>query len=305
MVCLTSAACAKPAAHPIQEFTFLTASSPAFARGLVEHYNSTVPFVHVSMGPYLSGASAVVSDLRSGAGQIGIAQQADAVYLAYRHGVEGDPVPYVNLRGVAVLWRNLLTVVVQRGGHYRSMTDLKGKRVGIFPAGTATEFLSRALLRAYGMTYADVQPVFDVTSARMIVNNELDAAIFVVPTLPEPIASGLKEDGHLSVLSIPHSIISELLRAQPFLHPAQMSASDWPNRSGDLESVGIDALLVCRDDLADDLVYQFAKELFAALPMLAKNNPEAANVDVETAPATPIPLHSGAARYYREREVLK
>ena len=166
-----SAACAKPAAHPIQEFTFLTASSPAFARGLVEHYNRTVPFAHVSMGPYLSGASAVVSDLRSGAGQIGIAQQADAVYLAYRHGVEGDPVPYVNLRGVAVLWRNLLTVVVQRGGHYRSMTDLKGKRVGIFPAGTATEFLSRALLRAYGMSYADVQPVFDVSSARLIGND--------------------------------------------------------------------------------------------------------------------------------------
>ena len=38
---------------------------------------------------------------------------------------------------------------------------------------------------------------------------------------------------------------------------------------------------------------------------LATNSPEAANVDVEKAPATPIPLHSGAARYYREREVLK
>jgi uncharacterized protein len=305
MVSVMSAACARPAAHPIQEFTFLTASSPAFARGLVEHYNRTVPFAHVTYGPYLSGASAVVSDLRRGAGQIGIAQQADAVYLAYRHGVEGDPVPYVNLRGVAVLWRNLLTVVVQRGGHYQSITDLKGKRVGIFPAGTATEFLSRALLRTYGMTYADVQPVFDASSARRIGNDELDAAIFVVPTLPEPIAQGLKEDGHLSVLSIPHSNISELLRAQPFLHPAQMSASDWPNRSGDLESVGIDALLVCRDDLADEVVYQFTKELFAALPILTKNNPEAANVDVEGAPATPIPLHSGAARYYREREVLK
>src|SRR4051812_45831087 len=152
-----AASCAKPAAHPVEEFTFLTASSPAFARDLIAHYNRTIPFIHVSPKYLRTGAAAVVADLRSGAGQIGIAQQADAVYLAYRHGVEGDPVPYVNLRGVAVLWRNVLTVIVQRGGHYRSLTDLKGKRVGIFPAGTATEFLSRALLRVHGMSYADVQ----------------------------------------------------------------------------------------------------------------------------------------------------
>ena len=64
-------------------------------------------------------------------------------------------------------------------------------------------------------------------------------------------------------------------------------------------------LLVCRDDLAEEVVYEFTKEFFAALPMLATSNSEAALVDVEKAPATPIPLHSGAARYYREREVLK
>src|SRR3984893_431424 len=303
MLSFMTVACANPAAKPVQEITFVTASSPAFSRNLVEHYNRTLPFAHVSAKFLRGGASAVVADLRAGAGQIGIAQQADAVYIAYRHGVEGDPTPYVNLRGVAVLWRNVLTVVVQSAGHYRSLTDLKGKRVGIFPAGPATEFLSRALLRAYGMTYADVQPIFDTNSAAMMENLELDAAIFVTPTLPDPIAAGLKQTKRLSVLSIPRPIINELLTAQPFLHPERMSSSDRPREPGDLETVGIDALLVCRDDLAEEVVYEFTKQFFAALPTLARSNSEAANVDVEKAPATPIPLHPGAARYYREREV--
>src|SRR5262245_44182037 len=147
---VVSAACSAPSAHPIQQFTFITQTSPNFARGLVEHYNRTVPFVDVSLKLERGGAPAIVADLRNGAGQIGVVQQAAAVYLAYRHGVEGDRVPYVNLRGVAVMWRNILTVVAQRGGHYRSVTDLRGKRVGIFPAGTATEFLARELLRVYG-----------------------------------------------------------------------------------------------------------------------------------------------------------
>jgi len=305
MLSIVTAACARPAAQPVQEISFVTASSPALMRELVEHYNRTLPFAHVS-GKFLrGGASAVVADLRVGTSQIGVAQQADAVYMAYRHGVEGDPTPYVNLRGVAVLWRNVLTVVVQRDGHYRGVTDLRGKRVGIFPAGTATEFLSRALLHAYGMSYSDVQPVFDANSAALMEKGELDAAIFVTPVLPDRVAEGLRQSGHLSVLSIPRSIINELLRAQPFLHPALIAASDLPPSATDLETVGIDALLICRDDLADEVVYQFTREFFAALPALAMNNPEAANVDVEKAPATPIPLHSGAARYYREREVLK
>jgi len=34
-------------------------------------------------------------------------------------------------------------------------------------------------------------------------------------------------------------------------------------------------------------------------------NPAAALIDPEQAPATPIPLHPGAARYYREREITQ
>ena len=305
MLSLGTTACRAPAAAPVQEITFITSSSGGLVQDLVEHYNHTLTLAHVTGKFIRGGASAVVSDLRAGNGQIGIAQQADAVYTAYRHGVEGNPVPYVNLRGVAVLWRNVLTVVVQSDAGYRHVTDLKGKRVGIFPVGTATEFLSRALLLAYGMSYSDVQAVFVPNSAALMENGELDAAIFVTPVLPDPIAEGLRQNRHLSVLSIPRPIINDLLRAQPFLHPVVVPSSELPNTSSDIETVGIDALLVCHDDLADELVYQFTREFFAALPTLAKNNPEAANVDVEKAAATPIPLHSGAARYYREREVLK
>jgi TRAP transporter TAXI family solute receptor len=303
---IATSACQRQVEQPVQQTTFVTASSLALTQELVTHYNRVLPFAHVSLKS-AGGAVAVVSDLHTGAGQIGIAQQADAVYLAYRHGVESDPVPYVNIRGIAVLWRNLLTVVVRDDGQYRSLTDLRGKRIGIFRPGTATEFLSRALLSAYGMSYSDVRPLFQssTATAASLENGELDAAILVTPVLPDTITAGLKQNGHLRVLSITRPIIKELLRTQPFLHPVVMSPRDWSNQSGDLETVGIDALLLCRDDLGEEAVYQFTKEFFAALPELAMKNPEAAAVNVEKAPATPIPLHPGAARYYREREVLK
>ena len=47
------------------------------------------------------------------------------------------------------------------------------------------------------------------------------------------------------------------------------------------------------------------RAFFEQLPALARDHGEAALIDPEQAPAAPIPLHAGAARYYREREVLR
>jgi len=70
-------------------------------------------------------------------------------------------------------------------------------------------------------------------------------------------------------------------------------------------AVGADGLLVCRGDVREDLVYQLTKEFFAQRPARAHSHGEAALIDPERGPATPIPLHPGAARYYREREILR
>ena len=71
------------------------------------------------------------------------------------------------------------------------------------------------------------------------------------------------------------------------------------------ETLGSEWPLVCRSDLSEDLVYELTREFFAQLPAMARQHREAALIDPEQAPATPIPLHPGAARYYREREILR
>ena len=60
-------------------------------------------------------------------------------------------------------------------------------------------------------------------------------------------------------------------------------------------------LLICRADLDETLVYQLTRAFFEALPQLARAHPAAGLIDPELAPATPIPLHPGAARYYKEK----
>ena len=55
-------------------------------------------------------------------------------------------------------------------------------------------------------------------------------------------------------------------------------------------------------DLDEQTAYELTKALFEAVPEVFEFAPD---INPDLGSATPIPLHPGAARYYRERELLQ
>jgi TRAP-type uncharacterized transport system substrate-binding protein len=64
------------------------------------------------------------------------------------------------------------------------------------------------------------------------------------------------------------------------------------------------SVFVCLRDVPDDIVYEFTKSFFDLLPTLSSEL-GLRFTDADSAPATPVPLHPGATRYYREREMMR
>ena len=58
-------------------------------------------------------------------------------------------------------------------------------------------------------------------------------------------------------------------------------------------------LIVCRRDLDEQTVYRLTEQLFNVFPRLARVEATLRFLNLDEAPATPIPLHKGAARYFR------
>lgn len=293
---------AEPETRPPQQIIFALGTSGALARALIAHYNSSLPGVHVVEQPTY-GAFVIASSLQEGRGDIGIAQ-ADAVYLAYRRGVQEDPRPHTSLRGIAVLGMNAAYIIVRRDAPFRRIGDLRGKRIGINDPGTSGELVARIVLEAYGLTYSDIHAVFQrvAVSAEQLERRGLDAIMVTAPI--EALSDRLKQIGTRAI-SIDRGIVHRLQAQYPFLRLTHVPASELWGQDGDLETVGADALLLCRRELSEDVVYQLTKEFFVVLPTLAKTIANATKVDPDVAAATPIPLHPGAARFYREREILK
>jgi hypothetical protein len=91
--------------------------------------------------------------------------------------------------------------------------------------------------------------------------------------------------------------------AQTGVRPAEIpvwfKGQDKPTRSGDFGTV-----LIASADLPEDVAYQITKTVIEKMPDMAKDYPAWASFKPEEAGKpenTGIPLHPGAARYFRER----
>jgi TRAP transporter TAXI family solute receptor len=287
---------------PPQVLRYLAWTSPGqFSTDLVARFNA-LPNVQI-VTEETAGSLVVVSALQDGRGDFGFSQ-ADVVYLAYRRGIEPNMQPHTNLRAIAVRWVNSLNVVVPRSSSLRRIEHLKGMRVGIVPAGSAGELFTRIVLEAHGLAYSSIQPTFIENDEMLphMLRGELDAAIMVGTPFSDRFSR--PTGSQLRLVPVRREIINQIRARYPFVKLVDNPTGEG-SPSDDADTVGVDSVLVCRKDLSEETVYQLTREFLALLSNLSKSAPQAAGFDPDKASATPIPLHAGAARYYREQQMLK
>lgn len=232
--------------------------------------------------------------------------QGDVAYFAYKRGTESGLRPHTRLRGMAVLFPNVVQVVVLDDSDIHRIIDFRGRRIGVGSPGSGTEEAARIIFQSHGLNYADVRPGFLSFSeiAQQMEARALDGG-FIVASYPVSAVSDISKTIGVRLVPIERSMIDKMRERYPFFKPTVIPGGTYRQQSKDVSSIAIDNVLVCRDDMNEQLVYDLTRILFESLPELARTHVAATVIDPEQGPTTPIPLHPGAARYYRERELLK
>jgi TRAP transporter TAXI family solute receptor len=291
---------AAPAKRTLKYLTYLTPTSTgSFSADLVSRVKAAVPNADV-VNEETSGSLVVLSSLQEGKGDFGFSL-ADAAYVAYRRGIEPNTSPYTNVRAIAVRWVNSFYAIVPGGSPYRTPADFRGKRVAIMPRGSAGELLTRLILEAHGLTYADVKPSFiDTDQDRLTALRE--GRLDVVTLTATPVSSLPAEitRAGFRVIPLQREVVNRVRSQYPFVKIVPLER-ELAGQS-DLITVGVDSVLVCRADLEEPLAYALTKAFYGLLSDLARAQPGVA-INPGNASATPIPLHPGAARFYREQEI--
>ena len=275
-------------------------------------YNETVPSVYASAEP-TAGAIFNVNAIQEGSMDLGFSL-ADIAYTAHTRGIALDPRPHTRLRGIAAVYVSVLHLIVRGDGPFHSVADLRGARIG-YGSSSPDEVVPAELLPATTLELltaggeldpSDVQGVAmsfgDALNA--FASGELEVGL-VRAGYPLTTLRDVARDIDFRLLEIQPAAAVQIRAKYPFYKPAQIPGGTYNAQPEAVSTVGLDNVLLCREDLDEDLVYRLTKALFDSLPRLAQMHEVALQVDPDLAPATPIPLHPGAARYYRERELFR
>jgi uncharacterized protein len=245
-----------------------------------------------------------VSLIAEGKAELGMIQ-TDLAYAAYTQGAGQSSTPGRRLRGVAVLYTTPLHLMTRRSSGIHTLMDLRDKRVAVVTIGSPTEFTVKMTLEGVGLSLANVEPgSMPVEKAIQALRaGEVDA-VFGRGNDPSPNIQQIMAVPGMTFVPISGDQIEKIRTHHPFLHSTSIPGGIYGNHP-EIETVGVEMLLACRDDLPDDLVYWITRTLFESLPALAHAFPPLRQIDLEHVQASPIPLHPGAARFYRERELFQ
>lgn len=268
---------------------------------LAAHYSESIAsatfVVEESSGTFANAAA--VAD---GSAEIGFVW-ADVAYFGYAGHTHFVEQPLDQVRGIAVLQLTPIHLVVRPDRGINSVHDLRNRRVGVGPFGSGTAVSAALIFRAFQVPVEDVRTEtlpFN-RAAQRLVEGSLDA-MFVGGIYPAE-AVILATSGGARLLPLEGPAIDALRHEYPFLRPTSIPAHAYPQIARPTHTIGVDLLLVCRRNLDDALVYTLTQQFFEGLPLLTSVQRGLRFMDVDQASATPIPLHPGAARYYRKREL--
>ncbi len=215
--------------------------------------------------------------------------------------------PLKGMSAIAVLYPEIIQVVVRADSPMKTFADLKGKKVGVGAPGSGTEANFRQLMDIYGLKKEDINPQFlsFSESADAFKDKHIDAFI-VTAGIPNAGIMDVATQHEVRILDIPADMAAKLTQKYPFLAAAKVPANTYKGQAADVSTVAVNAVLIAGNQLKDDLVYNMTKALFENQAALASAHAKGKELNLQYAvKGVSIPFHPGAVKYYKEKGAMK
>ncbi|MBN9451812.1 MAG: TAXI family TRAP transporter solute-binding subunit [Bosea sp.] len=239
--------------------------------------------------------------LQQGKGEIAFTL-GDSLDAAWRGDEDaGFKAPLKKLRGVTAIYPNYVQIVASKDSGIKTLADLKGKRLSVGAPKSGTELNARAILAAAGMSYKDLGKIEYLPfaeSVELMKNRQLDATLqsagLGVASLRD-----LATSVEITVVEVPAAVVDKA--GAPFVK-ATIPANTYTGQSAPVQAAAVVNYLVTHEGVKEDLVYQMTKSMYENLGDLAAAHAAGKAIKLETAlEGMPIPLHPGAAKYFKEK----
>lgn len=221
-----------------------------------------------------------------------------------------------NVRAVAMLMPTVMHFLADKNLPADTLGEMIEKKIpvrfGIPPQGSGSNYLTQLIFSQFGFSdidnmqeygskvfYAGGSSLHDAWMEKYI---NMAVMTYNVPAAPIGECLSAREG---KLLSIDDKILDTLVREKGFSRYT-IPAGTYPGQSKDIQTAALKIVIIAREDLPEDIVYNMTKTIYNNRTHLIgvhssfkQFSPDEMVNDI------PIVLHKGAERFYREVRLIK
>jgi len=266
-------------------------------------WNSKIPGMNVTA--QATGASAEnVRLVNKKEAELAIVQ-SDTIDFAY-NAKEAFKEKLTKMSALAVLYPEVIQVVVRGDSKADSFDDLKGMKIGVGAPGSGTEANFRQLCDIYGLKKDDVKAQYlsFSESSEQFKDKHIDAFI-VVAGIPNAAIMDISTQHSVKIINVSDAKAKQLVKKYPFLSAFTIPAGTYKSITKDVKTVAVNAVLIVNTEVSNDVAYNLVKALFDNQKDLGLAHAKGKELNLKKASSgVSIPFHPGAVKYYKEKGLL-
>ena len=263
-------------------------------------WENAIPGLQIQQTP--GAGIANVRGIDEGKAQVGFANSSTTV-----DGIEGRapyPKKVTKVCQVANLYPQYFQVAALADAKIKSFADLKGKTLVTQPKGNTAEAVTAMVLKINGMDYQSPKVQFQssYTDAVAMLKDGHAHVMTMGTTAPASAIMDLASARDVTLVPADDKTLAELNKMNPgFYKKLIIKAGTYPKQDQDVPVIGYSTHIIASCDLPEDVVYKMTKAMAsnveamaAVVKPIAGLTPKMMAVDIG------VPLHKGAAKFYKE-----
>lgn len=253
------------------------------------------------------GSPVNATNLQAGEIDLGMIS-GDVIYKAYNGLDDFASNKCGDLRILAATYPSLSNWMVLDSSGLTYVDELLGKRAAVGPQASTTEIAAMLAFETAGITAENtgIENLGLGDGADAVGDGVIDAAhgFAGIPIAGQLNLSNTKA-AHLLAYTDEH--LDKIIAANGSYYKTIIPAGTYKGQTEDIPTFGVKCTVAINANLSDDLAYEFAKALHTHIPDLVIGHASMTamqNDEKFMCTDLPVPLHDGAAKYYKEVGLL-
>lgn len=223
---------------------------------------------------------------------------------------EGNPKK--NLRSISMLWQNVEQFTVRKDyaktGNINDLTNLYGEKFSIGGRSSGSRVSAETIMSSLNIDFnkMNIQYLGYTPSSTALQDGKIDGMNTPSGPPTSAVTNAFASIGNdkIKVLDFNQADLKKINDNYPVWTPFTIKAGTYPGQDKDINTIAQPNLLVVTKDTPEETVYLLTKTIYENLPFLNTVHKATKAMSIKKAIAgLPMPLHPGAARFYKEQGI--